>query len=212
MRGTMKLAALISGGIDSPVAAHMLLSKGAELVAVHFDNRPFTDEKQIEKAKMLVHKLEELSERKIKLYLVPHGNALLEISKNTTRRFGCVICRRMMLRTAERIARRENADALLTGESLGQVASQTLRNIAAEEAAVEIPIIRPLIGLDKIEIERVAKEIGTYDTSIMPGSCCTFVPDKPATQARLESILEEESKIDIDELTRNAEKGAELVE
>jgi thiamine biosynthesis protein ThiI len=189
----------------------MLLSKGAALVAVHFDNRPFTDEKQIEKAKLLVKMLEELSKKKIKLYLVPHGNTLLEISKNTTRRFGCVICRRAMLRTAELIANKENANALLTGESLGQVASQTLRNIVAEEAAVEIPIIRPLIGLDKIEIERVAKDIGTYDTSIMPGSCCTFVPDKPATQARLENIVEEEAKLNLDELAKKAEEGAEII-
>jgi thiamine biosynthesis protein ThiI len=201
----MKLVALISGGIDSPVAAHMLLTKGAEIVAVHFDNRPFTDEKQIEKVKTLVKKLEELSK------IVPHGNTLLEISKNTTRRFGCVICRRAMLRTAERIARLESADALLTGESLGQVASQTLKNIATEETAVDIPIIRPVIGLDKVEIENVAKEIGTYDTSIMPGSCCTFVPDKPATQARLESILEEEAKMEIDELSKNAEEEAEII-
>lgn len=208
----MKLLALISGGIDSPVAAQMLLAKGAELVAVHFDNRPFADEKQIEKTRVLVRKLEELSKRKIKFYLVPHGKSLLEISRKATRRFGCVICRRMMIRTAERIAGRENADALLTGESLGQVASQTLRNIGTEEASVDIPIIRPLIGLDKVEIERIAKEIGTYDTSIMPGSCCTFVPDKPATQARLKSILEEESKMDIDELVKNAEEGAELIE
>jgi thiamine biosynthesis protein ThiI len=207
----MKLVALVSGGIDSPVAAHMILTKGADLVAVHFDNRPFTDQKQIEKARTLVKKLEKLSNRKIKFYLVPHGNTLLEISKNTTRRFGCVICRRAMLRTAERVANKENADALLTGESLGQVASQTLKNMATEEAAVNIPIIRPLVGLDKVEIERIAKDIGTYETSIMPGSCCTFVPDKPATQANLEKILEEEAKLDMDELARKAEEGAEII-
>ncbi|MCK5547617.1 MAG: hypothetical protein KAI64_01285, partial [Thermoplasmata archaeon] len=98
------------------------------------------------------------------------------------------------------------------GESLGQVASQTLKNIRVEEEAVNIPIIRPLIGLDKVEIENIAKRIGTYEISIMPGLCCTIVPDKPATQAKLESILEEESHMDWDDLLKKSLEGAEVIE
>jgi len=208
----MRLLALISGGIDSPVAAHLLLEKGAELVAVHFDNRPFADEKQTEKAKMLVKKLEEGAGKRIKLYVVPHGKNQLEIARNSIRRFGCVICRRMMFRMGELIAEREGAEALLTGESLGQVASQTLKNIRTEEQAIKIPIIRPLIGFDKVDIEGIAKRIGTYECSIMPGSCCTLVPDKPATQAKLEKILEEEANMNLDELAKNSIDEAEIIE
>jgi thiamine biosynthesis protein ThiI len=116
-----------------------------------------------------------------------------------------------MLRVAEAVAKKEGADALLTGESLGQVASQTLKNLRVEEDAVNIPILRPLIGLDKVEIEGVAKQIGTYDTSIMPGSCCTTIPDKPATQAKLDSVLEAEGKLRIEELVENSIKGAEVI-
>lgn len=208
----MKLIALISGGIDSPVAAHLMLEKDAELVAVHFDNRPFADEKHTEKAIKLVKRLEEHSGKKIKLIIVPHGKSQLEIARNSIRRFGCVICRRMMFRVGEVIAHREGAEGLLTGESLGQVASQTLRNIGVEEEAIEIPIIRPLIGFDKVEIERIAKKIGTYDISIMPGSCCTLVPDKPSTQAKLEDILNEEANMNLDELVKNSVEDSEIVE
>jgi len=114
----------------------------------------------------------------------------------------------MMLRISERIAEKENADAILTGESLGQVASQTLRNIKVEEEAVNLPIIRPLIGLDKVEIIDIAKEIGTYDISISPGLCCTIAPKKPATHANLSDIKIQEEKMNIDSLIEDAIKNA----
>ena len=208
----MKLVSLISGGIDSPVAAHLMLRQGVDIIAVHCDNRPFTDEKEVEKARRLVKRLEEVSGRKIKLYMIPHGANQLEIARSSIRRFGCVLCRRMMFRVAERIAQVEGAQGILTGESLGQVASQTLKNIRVEEEAVSIPIIRPLIGFDKVEVERIAKEMGTYEISIMPGMCCTIVPEVPATQARLEQVLEEEKKMDIGALLEKSIKGAEIVE
>jgi thiamine biosynthesis protein ThiI len=113
----------------------------------------------------------------------------------------------MMLRVSEQVADREGADALLTGESLGQVASQTLRNIRTESQAVSISILRPLIGLDKLEIEEIAKRIGTYETSILPGMCCSIIPRKPSTYSRLDTVLEEEEKVDIHKMVEDALEG-----
>ncbi|MEE9223350.1 MAG: hypothetical protein V3U51_01190 [Thermoplasmata archaeon] len=202
---------MLSGGIDSPVSTHMLLRKGVEVIALHYDNQPFTDEKMLNKTKELIARLEEHSGKSMKKYVVPHGPSQAVIARNAHRRYQCVMCRRMMFRIAERIAEMEGAEAIATGESLGQVASQTLSNIRTEEQAVNIPILRPVIGLDKVEIERIAKEIGTYEASIGPGLCCTIVPEKPSTKARLKAILEEESKIDIEDLVKKALEGAEVI-
>lgn len=188
-----------------------MLRKDVDVVAVHYDNQPFTDDKHLIKSLGLLKRLEEHFGRKMKIYVVPHGQSQKIIAISARRRYQCVLCRRMMFRIAERIAEIENASAIVTGESLGQVASQTLTNIRTEEQAVDIPILRPLIGMDKVEIERIAKDIGTFDISISPGLCCTIVPDKPATQARLKAIIEEEEKIDIDSLVEDAIAGAEVV-
>jgi thiamine biosynthesis protein ThiI len=204
----MKALSLISGGIDSPVATHLMLKRGLNVLAIHFDNRPFTDDKQFEKTKLLLSRLEELHGRGIPFFVIPFKEAHISFGKNCKRNLHCVLCRRMMLRIAEKIARKEDADALLTGESLGQVASQTLKNIRVESQAVEIPIIRPLIGLDKLEIESVAKDIGTYELSILPGMCCSMVPNKPSTYSQLKRVLEEEEKVDIENLVEEALKGA----
>ena len=187
-----------------------MLRQGVDVVVVHFDNQPFTDDKQLNKSLELIRKLEDYSGRKMKKYIVSHGPSQAAIAKNAHRRYQCVICRRMMFRIAERIAHLEGASALVTGESLGQVASQTLPNIRTEEQAVNIPILRPLIGLDKVEIEKIAQEIGTFGISISPGLCCTIVPEKPATQASLRAIIEEESKFDMDSLVEQAIQGAQV--
>lgn len=207
----MKLLSLISGGIDSPVATYLMLRKGDSCLALHFDNQPFTDERQLEKVKELVKRLENFSKDRIPLYVVPHGKTQIEFARNSIRKFGCVFCRRMMLRIGERIAIQEGCEAIVTGESLGQVASQTLSNIGVEEDAVDIPIIRPLIGFDKIEIERIAREIGTYEISIRPGLCCTIVPGKPATVSKIERIREEEKKVGIDNLIEGAMEKMEII-
>jgi len=124
----------------------------------------------------------------------------------------CVLCRRMMLRVAENLAGRYGAECIVTGESLGQVASQTLANIVVEEQATSLPVVRPLIGLDKVEIERMAKELGTYETSIGPGQCCTGAPQKPSTRSRLSDTLDEETKVDLVRLAEQEAEGATEIE
>jgi thiamine biosynthesis protein ThiI len=203
----MKLLSLISGGIDSPAATYMMLDRGADIMAVHFDNRPFTDDGQFNKTKSLVEHLEKLGGKKIKTYIVPHKENHIAFGKDCKRNLHCVLCRRMMFRIAERLAEKDNAEALLTGESLGQVASQTLRNIKTESEAVKIPILRPLIGLDKLEIEAIAKKIGSYEISILPGMCCTIVPKRPSTHSNLQVVLGEEQKTDIDNLVTESLSG-----
>ena len=195
-RGVM----LMSGGIDSPVALHYLLRQGHELLAVHMDNRPFTDDSPLEKVVDHLTLIRERYGQPIPLYLVPHGTTQVTLMRNTDRHVGCVLCRRFMWRSAERIAEREGASFLATGEALGQVASQTLSNMRSATAAVRLPIVRPLIGLDKQEIERVAKSIGTYGISTRPGVCCQAVPSKPATRSQLIQILREEEKISVEEI------------
>ena len=195
-RGAMPM----SGGIDSPVAMHYLLRQGHELVAVHLDNRPFTDDSPLGKVVDHLKVLRARYDQPIPLYLVPHGPTQITLMRETDRHVGCVMCRRFMWRSAERIAQREGATFLVTGESLGQVASQTLSNMRSATAAVGLPIVRPLIGFDKAEIETVAKEIGTYEISTRPGVCCQAVPDKPATRSNLVQILREEEKIDVEQM------------
>lgn len=196
MRGLV----LLSGGIDSPVAGYMMGRQGLDLILVHFDNRPFTSDEEVEKAVSLMRQLDKALGRESQKLLVPHGKAQAELAKCCRRNMECVLCRRMMLRVAERLAEKHHAEFIVTGESLGQVASQTLANIRVEERATRLPVLRPLIGLDKVEIEKVAKEIGTYEISIRPGLCCTIAPKKPSTYSRLDSALEEETKVNIERL------------
>lgn len=206
----MKVILLLSGGIDSPVAGHMMLAQGHELILLHMDNRPFTDDAEFGKVTRLVAGLRARSATPVKFFVAKHGMAQASFAKNTDRHYNCIMCRRMMLRVAEQLARREGASAIVTGESLGQVASQTLTNIKVEEQAVGIPVLRPLIGLDKVEIMDMAREFGCYEVSTSPGLCCTIVPTKPSTRAKLENILAEEEKVDIEALVEK--EMAELEE
>ncbi len=191
---------LMSGGIDSPVALYYMLRQGHDMVAVHMDNRPFTDDSPLEKVVDHLRALETAFGRKVPLYVLPHGPTQITLMRNTDRHVGCVMCRRFMWRSAEKIAEREVASFLVTGEALGQVASQTLSNMRSATASVHLPIVRPLIGFDKQEIEAVAKSIGTYGISTRPGLCCQAVPDKPATRTNLVQILQEEDRIDVDQI------------
>jgi thiamine biosynthesis protein ThiI len=198
---------MISGGIDSPVAGYMMIQNGWDVVALHMDNRPFTDDREVDKAFDLIRKLESATGRPIPKYMAPHKQNQLAIARNTDRHMQCVLCRRMMWRTAEALAHKVGAQALVTGENLGQVASQTLDNIGSHTDAVAIPMIRPLLGLDKEEIMRIARQIGTYAISTRPGLCCTIVPKKPATHSNLERVAKEEAKIQPPELLAQALEG-----
>jgi thiamine biosynthesis protein ThiI len=207
----MKFVALMSSGIDSPVATYLLSAYADEIVVLHADTRPFSDDQEIEKFILLAKHLKARVPSKLSALLVPHGKALEAYKIHCNNKFTCVVCKRMMLRYAETIACKEHADAVVMGDSLGQVASQTLQNLRVVEQAVSIPVLRPLIGFDKEDTIKIAKQIGTYDLSIAPAAGCSAVPIKPSTQARLEQIRAEEEKINIDELVNDVISHAKSV-
>jgi tRNA uracil 4-sulfurtransferase len=192
-----KLLCLISGGIDSPVAANLMQKRGAKIVFVNFDAYPATPKENQEKVKDLVNVLSEYQFGS-KLYLVPFLAIQQEVIKKVPEEYRVVFYRRMMLRLAKMIAQKEDILALVTGESLGQVASQTVENIRAISEAIDLPILRPLIGFNKEEIVMVARQIGTYDLSIQPFlDCCSlYVPKHPVTRADLNLILDTEKNWD----------------
>lgn len=209
--GQYKVVSLISGGIDSPVASALMLEKGIEIIFVHCDSRPFTTNESAQKTKELVGIItKKYGIKNPKLYFVPHSPVQSEVLQKSDHKSLCVICKRMMYRVAEKIAEKEGALAIVTGENLGQVASQTLDNLAVEDIAVELPIIRPLIGYDKNEIIEKAKELKTYWVSILPGLCCKFVPKFPETHAKLEEIEQLEKSLDIERLVSEEVKNAKL--
>lgn len=192
-----KAAILISGGLDSPVAAWMMARRGVELTAVHFASPPYTSELAHEKVVRLLKKVSRYAGR-IKLVTVNFTHLQEEIRDKCPEELSTVILRRFMLRAAERVAREEGCSALITGESLGQVASQTIQAIACTDAVATMPVFRPLIGTDKSEIVALARRIDTYDTSIEPyEDCCTiFTPKHPRTKPILHFVEDGEKAID----------------
>lgn len=194
-----RVIVFLSGGIDSPVAAHLMSEVGAKVTLLYFDNRPFTDEKTIQTVKELSKRLDKIHEG-VETYSAIFGEIQKEIGRNCNDHLRCILCRRMMFRVGERLAEKVDADALVTGESLGQVASQTLSNMATTDTAVDIPILRPLVGLDKTEIIEIAREIGTYDKSNQPTICCMLTPEKPRVRSEVEELLREEQEIDVSKL------------
>jgi thiamine biosynthesis protein ThiI len=199
----MKFVSLLSSGIDSPVATYLLSKKAEEIILLHADNRPFTDDREREKFIALAKHLKTLVPSTLQALILSHGATLQAYRTQCNTKFTCVVCKRMMLRYAEAIAEKEHADAIIMGDSLGQVASQTLQNLRIVEQAVSIPILRPLIGFDKEDTIQIAKKIGTFELSIAPAQGCTAVPTKPSTQARLEQILTEEQKINVEALVHD---------
>jgi thiamine biosynthesis protein ThiI len=198
-----KVVCLVSGGIDSPVAVWYIMRKNLKPVCVYFDNSPFADETTKQRTLEVLKKLRGYVTENIKLYIVPHGADLADILRNCQRNLTCLLCRRMMYRVAERIALKEGAEAIVTGEIIGEHASQTLRNLRVEtEALSNVTVLRPLIGMNKTEVESLARKIGTFDASVKPASCCTGPPPQPRTRARLEEVLEAERKLDIEGMVK----------
>lgn len=208
-----RLICLLSGGIDSPVAAWMMAKRGASIDCVHFHGQPFSDPSSVRQAQALVSDLAPWI-GKVKLWAVPFGELQSEIVSASPQELRVVLYRRFMMRIAAELAQREGASGLVTGESLGQVASQTLPNIAAIDAVVpQMPVLRPLVGLDKVEIERLARQIGTYETSIQPHQdCCVlFIPRRVTTAARLDLLYEAESNLEVEAMVKRGSEAAELL-
>ena len=198
-----RVAALISGGFDSPVAAYRMMQRGCRIIFVHFHSVPYQDKTSQEKVRQLIQLLTR-HQFTSRLYMVPFAEIQRQIVAAVARPLRVVLYRRMMLRIAEAIARQEKAKALITGESLGQVASQTLDNMAVIQQAARLPILRPLVGMDKQEIIDQARRIGTFEVSSIPDQdCCQlFVPKHPATKARFIDVEEDETKLDVKDLLR----------
>ena len=208
-----KATLLLSGGIDSPVAGYCIAKRGVEISAVHFHSYPYTSERAKEKVITLAKQLSSYC-CGIRLYIVPFTEPQLTIHEKCPEEYGTLIMRRFMMRIASRIAEKEGARALITGESIGQVASQTIEALCCTDAVVPMPVFRPLIGNDKIEIIHIAEKIGTYETSCLPyEDCCTvFTPRHPATHPKLENVERAEQGLDIEGLVQAAVDGAELIE
>lgn len=208
-----KVACLISGGIDSPVAAYRMMKRGCNAVFVHFSGRPLVSRASEDKVRELVQTLT-AHQYHSRLYIVPFGEIQREIVAQAPAPYRVVLYRRLMVRIAGELAQREQCWGLVTGDSLGQVASQTPENLSVIEEAAELPLLRPLIGMDKLEITDQAQRIGTFTTSIEPDQdCCSlFTPLHPSTKTRIDDIRRVERAFDIGALVKQGLEKAELSE
>ncbi len=208
-----KVLVLLSGGFDSAVAAYFALKRGAKCTFIHFHSYPYTNKFSQEKVIDLARILNRFQFNS-RLFMVPFAETQEEIVLNSPEKFRVILYRRFMMRIAERLAKKEGLKAIVTGESLGQVASQTLENMAAIEQVTTMPILRPLIGLDKNEIIAIARKIGTYETSAKPhdDACTRFMPKHPETRAKLPQILEVEKQLDVEKLVEETMNKMEIVE
>lgn len=205
-----KYVSLMSGGIDSPVASYLMLEKKQELVLVHFHNQTIQKESVKSKVTRIAEKLKEYGS--VKLYMIPFGDLQRKVIQHISSDNRMIVYRRIMFWIAEKILEKEKASGFVTGDCLGQVASQTLDNLGVIHSAAKHPILTPLLGYDKEEIKNIAKKIGTYELSIEPyGDCCSFMIAKhPQTKARLKDIKEEEKKMDISLEVKEAVEKSEI--
>ena len=199
---------LLSGGIDSPVSSWMMARRGVQLEMVHFVSPPYTSQQAQDKVLELARQLTAYCGRML-VHIVPFTEIQEEIRRSCPEEYFTLIMRRFMMRIAEAVAKKAGAKALVTGESLGQVASQTMMALGVTEDVTTMPVLRPLIGMDKVEIIRIARDIGTFDTSILPyEDCCTvFTPRHPATRPNLEDVRAAEAKLDVETLVAKALAG-----
>ena len=207
-----KAVSLLSGGIDSPVASWMIAKRGVQLELVHFFSPPYTSQQAKEKVIALARELTPWCGR-MTLSIIPFTEIQEEIRRACPEEYFTLIMRRFMMRLAERVARRTGCKALVTGECLGQVASQTMDALTVSDDACAMPVLRPVIGMDKEEIVRLSRKIGTFDTSILPyEDCCTvFTPRHPRTHPVLEEVVQYEAALDIEGLIQRAMAGVERV-
>ncbi len=204
---------LLSGGIDSPVASYMMAKRGLKLHAIHFHSAPYTSEMAKQKVVDLAGIVKNYS-GPIVLHVIPFTDVQLKIHEKCPAELMITIMRRFMMRIAERIAKANSCGALITGESLGQVASQTMESITVTNGVIEdLPVFRPLIGMDKTEIMDIARNIDTYDTSILPyEDCCTvFLPKNPVIRPKLETVLKAEAKLDVETLIAACIENQEII-
>lgn len=204
---------LLSGGIDSPVAAYMMAKRGLKLHAIHFHSAPYTSDMAKQKVVDLAGIVKNYS-GPIVLHVIPFTDVQLKIHEKCPAELMITIMRRFMMRIAERIAKANSCGALITGESLGQVASQTMESITVTNGVIEdLPVFRPLIGMDKTEIMDIARNIDTYDTSILPyEDCCTvFLPKNPVIRPKLETVLKAEAKLDVETLIAACIENQEII-
>ncbi len=200
-----RMVSLFSGGIDSPVAAWLMMKRGVAVLPLLMDQRPWVGEGYIERAEDAFRSIMEYAPvADFDLYVAPMGGVMGAIMESPEPRFRCVLCKRAMYRIASAFAREKKAKGVITGESLGQVASQTLDNLYVLDEAAEMPVIRPVIGLDKVEIEDVARRIGTYEVSAVRVDGCKVVPGKPATRSSTEKIYDLEERLDLKRLCLEA--------
>lgn len=203
---------LLSGGIDSPVATYMMAKRGAKIYAVHFHSYPYTSEMAKEKVIDLAKKIKPYT-GSIKLFVIPFTKIQQQIHENCPAEYMITIMRRFMMRIAEKLANENNCKSIITGESLGQVASQTMESILVTNEGINLPIFRPLIGMDKTEIIEIARKIDTFDLSILPyEDCCTvFLPKNPVIKPKLDLIKKAESVLDFDNLITEAVNNTETI-
>ena len=203
---------LLSGGIDSPVSSYMIAKRGVQLEMIHFASPPYTSQLAREKVLQLAKELTPWTGR-LPVFIIPFTEIQEEIRRKCPEDHFTLIMRRFMMRLADRLARELRCKALVTGECLGQVASQTIDALRVSEDVTDLPVLRPLIGMDKEEIVRMARKIGTFDTSILPyEDCCTvFTPPHPKTKPNVEEVREMEAALDIEGLCRRAMEGREFI-
>ena len=208
-----KAMLLLSGGIDSPVAGYMIAKRGATLEGIHFFSHPFTSELAKQKVLDLARELKGFT-GSLRVHIVPFTQPQLQMREKCPAEHLTLIMRRMMMMIASEIAKKQGALCLVTGENLGQVASQTMEALAVTDDAASLPCFRPVIGMDKEDIVAIARDIGTFETSILPyEDCCTiFVPKHPTTRPKLEKILASEALLDVETLVRDAVEGTEVVD